>query len=195
MKNVLFPLFCGVMLLGTSCNLISDKKEEKLAEEDFNTVEIESRYKIRLPKYMTEAKNLSEDASLQYQNIFKETYTVVIDESKQEFIDAFTEVGLYDTTLTVSENYRNVQLGMIEENMTILSKSTPVTLRIGKFDAHQVKIEGKVEAVDHDISYLFTFVDSDDDLYMIMSWTLKSRKEKYLSTFKEIAQSLRTRKV
>lgn len=195
MKNISLLLFSCIILISSSCNLVNDKKEEKLAAEDFNTIEIEKRYKINLPKYMTEAKNLSEDASLQYQNVFKETYTVVIDESKQEFIDAFIEVELYDTTLSVSENYRNVQLGMIEENMTVNSKSSPVKLKIGPHEAHQIEIEGNVEGIDQEISYLFTFIEGKDELFMIMSWTLKSRKEKYLNTFKEAAQSFRTRKV
>lgn len=195
MKNVFLLLFSGIVLMHTSCNLIPDKKEEKLTPEDFNTVEIKSQYKIRLPKYMTEGKDLSEDASLQYQNIFKETYTVVIDEPKQEFIDVFMEVLAYDTTLSVSENYRNVQLNMIAENMTIISQSTPVAIKVGNHDAYQVEIDGNVEGVAHDISYLFTFIEGGDNLYMIMSWTLKSRKEKYFNTFKEVAQSLRTRKV
>lgn len=191
MKNLAYFLLGVTLLFSTSCNLVSGKKEEKLTAQDFNTVAINNEYIIRLPKYMTEAKNLSEDASLQYQNIFKETYTVIIDEPKQEFIDAFLDVLLYDTILTVCENYRNVQLGLIEENMEVTSKSTPVALKIGKLDAYQVEVDGNVEDVAHEISYLFTFIEGKDNVYMIMSWTLKSRKEKYLNTFKEISQTFR----
>jgi hypothetical protein len=194
MKNLPFLLFSSLMLLYTSCSLVPGKKEEKLAPEDFNTVEVNNQYKIQLPKYMTKAENLSKDASLQYQNIFKETYTIVITESKQAFIDMFMEAQLYDTTLGIPGNYRDAQLNRIAENMTIKSQSTPVKLTLGTKTAYQVEIDGLVEGLEQELSYLFTFVEGDNELYMIMSWTLKSRKEKYLDTFKEVAQSFRTRK-
>lgn len=170
MKPLSYLLLSAILFFTASCNLIPGKKEEKLVAEDFNTVAIDKQYIIRLPKYMTKAKNLSEDASLQYQNIFKETYTVVIDESKERFINTFMELSLYDTTLSISENYRDVQLGSIEENMGVTWKSTPVAIKIGKLDAHQIEIDGNVEDVEEEISYLFTFIEGKDNVYMIMSW-------------------------
>lgn len=184
-------MLVSVAGLTSSCSLITDKKEEKLKPEDFAAVEINNQYKLSLPKYMTEAKNLSDEASLQYQNVFKETYTTVIDESRQEVIDSFIEFELYDTTLDASVNYRNIQLGMIEEKMKISSKSEPVALKIGGLNAQQVQIDGHVEDIPQEISYLFTFIEGDEHVYMITSWTLKARKEKYLKTFQEISNSFR----
>ena len=189
MKNLIHLSLCGLALFLISCNTLNSKKEETLTPEDFETVEINNQYKISLPKYMTKADNLNEEASLQFQNVFKETYIVVIDESRQEFIDAFADLSLYDTLLSVAENYRDVQLGMIEENLTVNWKSTPEAFKIRGLDAQQVELDAHIEGVEKEISYLFTFVEGKDQVYMIMIWTLKDRKEKYFKTFKETAKS------
>ncbi len=59
---------------------------------------------------MKQTNDLNEEASLQYNNLFKENYIIEIDESKEEFISAMDEAEINDPSYSVVENYRNIQL-------------------------------------------------------------------------------------
>jgi hypothetical protein len=193
MKPILTYLTLAIVCVFTftSCGDLKSKKEEVLATADFNVVEIAKEYQLSIPNYMTEAKSLNDAASLQYQNVFKETYTIVIDEDKQTLIDTFLELGEYDTLLSVSENYRTIQSKMLQENMTVNSQSKPLGLKISALDAQQMEFTGSVEGVKQEIAYFLTFIEGREKVYMIMSWTLKERKEKYGKTFDEVSKSFK----
>ena len=85
--------FLLVVILGfsiTSCLDFKVKKTEKeINLDDFKKVEINHEYQVSIPKYMRKTNSLNDDASLQCQNIFKETYLIIIDEPKDEFIEVF----------------------------------------------------------------------------------------------------------
>ena len=68
MKKIYF-LFITLVLL--SCS----------KEEEFKKIEVKN-YALQLPSYLSKTNDLNEDASLQYQNPFRELYIIVIDESK-----------------------------------------------------------------------------------------------------------------
>jgi hypothetical protein len=186
-----FLLYILSFILVVCCTGSDKKAEERLNAAEFNVVNVNGEFSMAIPKYMTEAKNLNEDAALQYQNVFKETYVIVIDEVKQEMIGTFREVGEYDTTLSVAENYRNIQLRMLEEGITINARSKPEAVKVGNLDAQQVQIDGNVEGISQEIAYFLSFVEGKEKVYMIMAWTIKDRKEKYRKTFDKIAKSFR----
>jgi hypothetical protein len=182
-------LVVGLILLLTSCfNL---KKEESLADTEFKTVKTGNEYSLDIPSHMKEAKNLNDDASLQYQNLFKELYVVVIDEDKQNFIDTFIEADEYDTTKSVIENYCIVQLKSFGESIEITQQPEPVTLKINGLDAQKAQFDGKVEGINAEIAYFTTYVEGKDKVYMIMAWTLKDRKEKYSKILETIGGTFR----
>ena len=60
-------------------------------KEETQSIKIKDQYKIELPKTLSKADNLHEDASLQYQNLFSEFYTIVIDEPISDFNDLVTQ--------------------------------------------------------------------------------------------------------
>lgn len=165
-------------------------KEEVLEDADFKEVDVEHRYRLSLPNYMRETTGLNSEASLQYQNIFKETYTIVIDEPKDEFVQVFKELGQYNDEISLIKNYRDVQLQLFAQRMNIENQGSPVQLKIDGMDAEMVDIDGTVEGVSEKISYFLTFVEGRENVYMIMSWTMTSRKEIYKATFEKLAKSL-----
>ena len=195
MKNRIIVLFvCSLTFtfFFTSCIDFKTKKKEVTeteVAEDFNQVEVNGEYRLSLPKYMKKTDNLNEEASLQYQNIFKETYTIVIDEAKNDFVEMFTELEEYDEGISVIKNYRNVQRQLFSESMYVDKESSPVALEINGMEAEMVDIDGRVDGIDEDISYFLTFVEGKEKVYMIMSWTMTSRKDTYESTFDGIAKS------
>lgn len=191
MKTIFkLSLLVLVAQFATSCNLIEQNTPEDVSiEEDFTPVEINNIYRISLPDYMNKATDLNEEASLQYQNIFKETYMVILDEPKDELISLFQELGEYDDSLSVAENYRDIQLSFITEDIDLSFQSEPETVNINGLDAEMVALDGKIEGVPYEISYFLTFIEGKTNVYMIMAWTLKNRKGKYEETFDKTVKS------
>jgi hypothetical protein len=193
MKNtfkLILIIFTGQLL--TSCSDLDKDKQENLSiESDFMPIEINDEYKISVPKYMKKANGLNDEASLQYQNIYKETYVVIIDESKEELVSTFQELGEYNDSISVVKNYRDIQLQLLSENINISMKSDPKSAQINGLDAEFVEIDGQVEGVNFEIAYFLTFIEGKEKVYMVMVWTLKEKKEKYKITFEQIAKSFK----
>lgn len=190
-RKVFLVLIIFVSL--SSCKKIIDSAaalggEEELTIEKLKVISVEDKYSLSLPKYMTEMKSLNDDASLKYANIYKETYTIVIDEDKQEFMNAFKELEIYNDSLTPLENYSDYQMKSFKENMDdadyILLDS-----KIRSFESNQFEFTGKSEGIN--IKYLIGFVETDNDMFMLMSWTLKDRYKKYRNTFKQVQNSFK----
>lgn len=190
MKKIVLPLLFLVGLSFTSCIDFKTKKSvSEVKIEDFNTVNVNEDYQISIPPFMTGTTGLNEEASLQYQNIREEAYTIVIDEPKDEFVQIFKQMGSYDDNLSLLENYRNIQLQFFEQRMQINDQSDVTSQKINGLDAESVEIDSNVNGIDEELSYFLTFVEGPENVYMIMSWTLKDKKENHRTIFEAIASS------
>lgn len=188
--NLALTIFLAQLLI--SCGNFNNDKEENLSlESDFDEVKINNEYKIMIPDYMSETTSLNDEASLQFQNIFKEAYIIVIDESKEEFISIFKELDSYNSDSSAVKNYRDVQLQSLHQGINITKQSAPESTKIGGLDAEVVEIEGNVTGVNYKIYYYITFLEGKEKMYMAMAWTLDDRKKKYKPTFKQAVQSFR----
>jgi hypothetical protein len=188
-NSLLLLCLFGAFLFVSCGNLL--KKEEKLDEAELVSVKINDEYSVKIPDYMKKAESLNDEASLQYQNVFKETYVIVIDEPKQEFVDTFEQLGEYDSTKSPIENYQIVQMKNLVEGIDISKQTDPKNFKIHGLNAIHIQIDGSVEDVNDEIAYFLTFIEGKEKCYMMMAWTLKSRKEKYSNTFDTIAKSFR----
>ena len=194
MKRILTTALSVALCLSlSSCFMNLSKKNEKPENVEMETVTVND-YSMGVPKFMTKASNLNEDASLQYQNIFKETYVIVIDEGKQAFIDAYVDADAYDTTRSVIDNYTDTQLQLTTSSLNVLSKSETKKLTINGLAATTTEIDAELEGVSAAITYFLTYVEGPDNLYVIMAWTLKDRKDDHRETFKQVAESFRVLK-
>lgn len=182
--------FCLISLtfLLASC-MLNLKKDEK-GVNDLVPVSIND-YSLSVPAYMTKTSALNEEASLQFQNIFKETYVIVIDEEKQVFIDSYIEAGFYDSTLSVLMNYASTQVQSTMANLEVIEKEDLSELIINGLPAAQAQIDGTYDGIESPISYFLTFVEGKKNLYMIMGWTMQTKKDKYKDTFRDMAKSFK----
>ncbi|MCI2228435.1 hypothetical protein MC378_04590 [Polaribacter sp. MSW13] len=189
-KSIVLILF--TVLSFSSCKKIiesaSSVGKDNINVEDLKAVHVNNEYSLSVPDYMTELKSLHDEASFEYANIFKETYTVVLDESKQEFIDTFKEIEMYNDSISALDNYTNIQLQSFQENITDL-KVKPLDNKIKNLDSKQYEFHGKVD--DLEIAYLIGFIEGKDKMFMIMSWTMDNRYNKYKDTFKLIQGSFK----
>jgi len=178
-----FLLILVASLSFTSCQKLIDSADaafsEDVTKEDLEEYKVKGLYAISIPDYMKELKYLNDDASFQYANTLKENYIIVIDESKQEFIDAIIEAEMYDSIKTPLENYTDIQLSSFTESINGLNV-TELKSNIKSLDSKQYQFIGNVD--DLDIAYVVSFIEGPENMYMIMSWTLKERYEKYKNT-------------
>ena len=180
-----------LLFLLYSCGGIGEKKVGDLKSSDFTTESALGRYEISVPNYMKEVSDLNMEASIQFQNIYKETYLAIIDEDRSDFMEAYKEVGVYDSSLSTIGNYRKVQLDYFMERLDVTDQSAPKQLSIDGMDAEQVEFIGRAAHVDSDIFYMMTFVEGRNDLYMIITWTLGDSKETYKEIFYFMVDSFR----
>ncbi len=165
----------------------SSSKAETLDLSDFKEISVDNLYKVAVPEYMKEIQKLHDEASLKYGNIYKETYTVIIHENKDEFIDLFKEYDEYNEENSVVENYSDVQIKMIRERLEVKRVIPYNVTEINKLEARQVQVEGKVDGMD--ITYMLAFVEGDENMYFIMNWAESKKIKKYEDTFKSIIDS------
>lgn len=143
------------------------------------TVNIKGDYSMEIPKHMTSTTELNDDASLQYQDPAKELYVIVIDESKEEFINTFKDLGEYDSTKTAERNYREVQLKSMTDNLDLKTQPEIKKQNINGLDAEVADFRAMAEGIDQEIYYKFAFVEGKTNMYMVMTWTLSASKDKY----------------
>lgn len=174
MKKILV-LFLFTLLL--SCD--SNKVE---------TVTVKNKYSLELPSFLSEAKGLHDQASLQYQNAFKEFYVVVIDEPKQAFFD----VAATTTDFTPDLNgYHQILRNSLEESIKDATFEPTKDVQINGMKAKTFTLTGTIEEIP--IFYDIAYIEGKDTFYQIVIWTVKSSKEKFhepmdkiISSFKEI---------
>ena len=175
MKNKLILLLACIGLY--SCNLSSE----------FKTVSVND-YSISVPEFLSEGEGLNDDASLQYQNLFKEFYVVVIDESKAAFGEAIAINELEDLYDPNFEGYTELLIGSLEEAVTFKNKKETDT-KINGLQAKILAFEGTVEGID--IYYQVAYIDGISNYYQVMVWTLADKKESYEKMMDEMIQTFK----
>lgn len=76
---ILFSIISCKKVIDSASSLSNDN----IKVEDLKTITVNKEYSISVPEYMKEMNSLHDDASFKYANVFKETYTIVIDEGKK----------------------------------------------------------------------------------------------------------------
>lgn len=185
---------CGGMMGkgGSDSASIKEALDKAIAQNDENIVGT-GGYKISIPKHLSVSKDLNDDASLQYQDTLKELYIIVIDEPKTDFIKSFSEpeVNEYDDKLTPEKNYRIVQMKSLMEKVTLRGEPVVKKATINGLDAEIVDFTGSVPNVDAEIYYKLAFIEGTKNLYMVMTWTLDSKKDSNSEEMDQMIQSFK----
>ncbi len=184
-KNLLF-----IFLISTMFSCVESKEKDQgdpLLNTDLDLIRVNNQYSIEIPTFMNESDDLNIEASLQYQNIFKETYVIVIDEPKDDFKSIFEELGQYDNTVSVVKNYKDIQLEFFDDEVTINSVEDIESSVINGLPFEIIEVDATVD--DINIGYTIAYVEGAKSVYMIMVWTLQDRHEKYSQLFKKVVKS------
>jgi hypothetical protein len=190
MKTLNLVLGVSALLLYSSSTLSAQAKPKTAAK--MQEVNIEGRYAMSVPDYMTPGDDLNDEASLQYQNIYKEMYVIVIDEPSQDFIDVFLDLGEYDTSKTPLQNYAAAQMESIRSNMkTVSHESRLREVKTGCGTAMVYDVSGFQEGIEEEMGFTVAFVHGRLNLYMIMTWTFKKSQAQYQADMNAMIVSFR----
>lgn len=183
----LTKLFFGLMILSfLGCDQLST---QSVSNTKFKLINSQATYQIAVPDYMEPGTELSDDASLQYQNLYKELYVVVLDESWREFKESYQNARIYNDSLSVLDNYVDVQYDAISLDIEITSDVIRKSVKINGLPARIIQFDGMVDVIDVPVTYYYTFYQGPDNIYMMLSWTAKSKKSKHLPIQEKIAKS------
>ncbi|PIA77574.1 hypothetical protein BFR04_09035 [Gaetbulibacter sp. 4G1] len=195
MKKTIFFLIV-LALTTSSCIEMLQKAGEGLnstpattSESNYKTVGIDSLFEIDIPIYMKPLPELNPEAILQYANIYKETYFVVITENKEEYIDLFKRYGEFDNKLPVIENYKNAQKALFIESIDNARIQEYGLANINDYPARQIKIIGEVDGIK--AAYIVAFIEGESDIFMLMNWTTDNRLTKFENSFEYINASFK----
>jgi hypothetical protein len=184
---------CIIVLSFTlsSCFLPTGKESKTKGDSELLDVKINNEYSMGVPTYMTKTTSLHEEAGLQFQNVFKEAYVIVIDEDKENFIKTFKDLGTYDSTLSVLSNYADIQVQSTSSRMNVTGKNELSTLKFNDLNASAIELDATVEGVSVPITYFLTFIEGNKKMYMVMAWTLKDNKDKQRGSFTDMVKTFK----
>ena len=146
----------------------------------FQELKVGHVYHVAIPDYMTRSFSLNDAASLQYLNAAKETYVIVIEDDKEQLLEA--GISFKDP----KEFYDHFERSFADKSSAIESKQN---IQINGYPAFQVEITKPFGG--YNVHYLVTVIESDTHFYKMLAWTIEDYKNQYLADFKRIASSFR----
>ncbi|HRG38478.1 MAG TPA: hypothetical protein PK289_08100 [Bacteroidia bacterium] len=169
MKKILFLL---LPLVFFSCN----------KETTFTEVSVGKKYSIQIPTYMKPCNDIQKDASLQYQNLEKDIYAIVIDEKK-------VTMQNYDLNFNLDTYYNNISSQGFSESIKNGKISIPGRQEINGNKALVSDITGKLE--ENEVFYKFAVIESPYEFYQILTWTRAEHREKMEKDMIKIIESFK----
>lgn len=154
--------------------------------KEVETITIKNKYSIELPEFLSKAQDLHNDASLQYQNVFKELYVVVIDEPKQEFAEIASTTEDFSPDLN---GYHQILKSSFEEGVHNIDITPTKDIQINGLKAKTFSLTGELTEIP--IYYNVAYIEGKDTFYQIITWTLKSSKQKYQEPMEKIIYSFK----
>lgn len=151
------------------------------------TITIEDRYTLTLPGFLSEG-DLHEDASLSYQNLWKEFYVIVIDEPIDELGTALADSYLEDEYSSDLDGYSSLILDMMNEALYDAKQSEFVQTTINGLPARLTTLSGEID--DIEIFYHIGLFEGQTNYYQVLTWTLLEQQVEYGKEMKDILHSL-----
>lgn len=124
--------------------------------------------------------SLNDAASLQYLNAAKETYVIVIEDSKEQLLAVGSPFE------SPNEFLDHFKMSFADASSSL---GTEKQLNINGNPAIQVEITKPFK--DYNVYYLITVIEGDKHFYKMLAWTIESYKEQYQDDFKKVASSFR----
>ncbi len=175
----------AAVLLITLFTLLSCKNENSTTQ----IIKIEDRYQIELPKFLEKGEGLNESASLQYQNVAKEFYVIVIDEPKNELEKSLFENKLESAYSNNLKGYSEIISNNMKNTLSINTMPEIIDGTINGLKSRQIDFNANIGETS--IYWKLGFAEGKDRYYQIMVWTLTEKKKEYEKQMQDIINSFR----
>jgi hypothetical protein len=131
-------------------------------EPDTSTrpVTINNQYAMRIPAMLSSTSRLNEDASMQYQNIMRELYVIVIDEPIDEINQAFSDFQLMDLYSMDLDGYALLILDAFADNLSSHQTQGVIPAKINGLPARVAKVDARVQG--HSVFYHIAIFEGKD---------------------------------
>lgn len=130
-------------------------------------------YQIEVPGDMsTMTTNINEEASLQYANLSKEKYLMIIHEDKYDFMETLEIVNQSN----IMQEFTNIMVQHYEESFNSVANAYDITFN--GLLAKKIEITGTLEGIP--LVWHTVLIEGEEYLYQICFWTLKSREDKHM---------------
>lgn len=171
----------------TSCLGDLSGPEKLDIKKDF-ILEESDKFKLKVPKYFSSTDELNDDAELQFENTIRETYMIVMAESKADFNLARRILGEEVDTLNYAESYLDMQLESLEESLTQFTLGERKNTQVNDMPAVVQELTTRVDG--YKIAFIMMAIEANHDVFYANAWTLGSRKERYFPTFYKSLHSI-----
>lgn len=148
-----------------------------------------NNYQIELPAYLNKAYSLNDDASLQYMNMWREFYVIVIDETKAEMHAAIDENQLSYVYSKDLNGYSSLLLDSFNDFKGRPNHTPLTTTTINGMQTQLTSISDYVDGIG--IYYKIGYFESENNYYQVCTWTLKEYKAKYDAKMDKIIHSFK----
>jgi hypothetical protein len=153
-------------------------------ETVFTEVKVNNRYSLSIPDYLQACTDIHKDASMQYQNVDKDIYVMVIDEKKKTMQD-------FNLDYDIDTYFNNIASQGFTENIKDGKVSIPGRQTISGNKALIAEVTGKIE--ENEVYYKLALIETPYEFYQILAWTRAKNKEnlegdmiKMIESFKEL---------
>lgn len=170
----------GVLLFAVlGCSLVGKIKE---GIEKSQTPQVltgtDGKFQLTVPGNWKAETGLNDDATLQAASRFSELYAIVIPESKEDFaenadIDFITDI--------VRGNLQKISSDAV--------LSEPIAVKINGYNARQFEASATVEKMK--AKYIYAVIETPQNYYQVMTWTLASRYDKGRGTLVNVINSFK----
>lgn len=167
------------------------EKLKSASETKFDTKKVNNLYSIDIPDFMVSTTDLNDEASLQYNNLYKEKYIIVLDEDKETLIADLKSFDLYDEKRTLIEMFSEAKESFIINEASVIGKISRKSSKINGMSASITEFDSNVAGIPEAVTYYLAFVEGKDNLYTIMAWTLTSRKADFKDEAMKMIKSFR----
>ncbi len=148
-------------------------------ESEFHDVSVKDLYSIAIPTYLDSSAEFNPGASLQYVNVDKAVYIMVIDQPKSELNSPEMQVTL--------DAYYNLVASRFAVGDDPTTATPPSTRELNGLKSMQTEATG-IENT-HEIYYKLAVVESESHFYQILAWTLLDQKAKYSDDLQRMIDS------
>lgn len=158
-------------------------------KDEMQTVNSNGKYTIELPASFTKVQDLNDEASVQYQNTFKELYVIIIDEPKTELIKALKKNSLETTYSNDLKGYSSLIVDGMDSSISVEKLPEFEDATINGHNARLLSFEGLSSG--NRVYWKLAFIEGDKDYHQIMVWTQAEKQKKYEKEMTAIINSFK----